>query len=64
MEKKKQDKIKSALSKRKREERDAVASGKNPFYLKVGRVASAPLLVVLLGAHANCFCRLECLLLL
>lgn len=34
-EKKKSDKIKSAITKRKREEREAVASGKNPFYLKV-----------------------------
>ncbi|TYZ60983.1 hypothetical protein PybrP1_005338 [[Pythium] brassicae (nom. inval.)] len=33
-EKKKSEKIKSALTKRKRDERDAVASGKNPFYLK------------------------------
>jgi ribosomal RNA-processing protein 36 len=33
-EKKKQDKIKSALTKRKREEREAVANGKGAFYLK------------------------------
>ncbi|KAK1931902.1 Ribosomal RNA processing protein 36 [Phytophthora citrophthora] len=33
-EKKKQEKIKSALTKRKREEREAVASGKGAFYLK------------------------------
>uniref|UniRef100_K3WEB5 rRNA biogenesis protein RRP36 n=1 Tax=Globisporangium ultimum (strain ATCC 200006 / CBS 805.95 / DAOM BR144) TaxID=431595 RepID=K3WEB5_GLOUD len=33
-ENKKQEKIKSALTKRKREEREAVESGKNPFYLK------------------------------
>ncbi|KAL8009565.1 putative rRNA biogenesis protein RRP36 [Plasmopara halstedii] len=34
MEKKKQEKIKSALAKRKHEERDAVAKGKGAFYLK------------------------------
>lgn len=34
-ENKKKEKIKSALTKRKRDEREAVASGKNPFYLKV-----------------------------
>lgn len=34
-EKTKKEKIRSALTKRKREEREAVASGKNPFYLKV-----------------------------
>lgn len=34
-ENKKKEKIKSALTKRKREEREAVESGKNPFYLKV-----------------------------
>ncbi|KAG7380102.1 rRNA biogenesis protein rrp36 [Phytophthora pseudosyringae] len=34
-EKKKQETIKSALTKRKREEREAVASGKGAFYLKV-----------------------------
>ncbi|KAH7477114.1 hypothetical protein PRIC1_001132 [Phytophthora ramorum] len=33
-EKKKQDKIRSALTKRKREEREAVATGKGAFYLK------------------------------
>ncbi|KAG3120972.1 hypothetical protein PI124_g630 [Phytophthora idaei] len=33
-EKKKQEKIKSVLTKRKREEREAVASGKGAFYLK------------------------------
>jgi ribosomal RNA-processing protein 36 len=33
-EKKKKAKIQEAMSKRKHEERDAVASGKNPFYLK------------------------------
>lgn len=35
-EKQKTEKIKSALTKRKREEREAVASGKGAFYLKVG----------------------------
>ncbi|KAJ0407967.1 hypothetical protein ATCC90586_001995 [Pythium insidiosum] len=33
-EKKKKEKVQTALAKRKREEREAVAQGKNPFYLK------------------------------
>ena len=36
-EKQKRDKIQSVLTKRKREEREAVASGKGAFYLKVKR---------------------------
>jgi len=54
-EKKKQDKIKSALSKRKREEREAVASGKNPFYLKVGRGSLCMLSMAAIAAYAHCY---------
>lgn len=37
-EKKKSDKIKSALADRKRAEREAVERGKSAFYLKVGSI--------------------------
>lgn len=47
-ENKKKEKIKSALTKRKRDERDAVASGKNPFYLKVCFIV---VLYVVLAGH-------------